>query len=98
MTSDELNAYLEVNQMVEWAEDGEGNLYFRHKLLDRGDEKVKVEKNVINKLTPALLEKVLVGGRNIEHITRITGYFSKVASWNKGKKAELADRQKVLVS
>ncbi|MCL5674945.1 MAG: anaerobic ribonucleoside-triphosphate reductase [Candidatus Omnitrophica bacterium] len=31
-------------------------------------------------------------GKNVEQITRVTGYFSKVGSWNKGKKAELKDR------
>ncbi len=29
---------------------------------------------------------------DIEHITRITGYFTKVSSWNKGKIGELKDR------
>ena len=33
-------------------------------------------------------------GRNIEHITRVTGYFSKVGGWNKGKVAELVDRHR----
>jgi len=33
-------------------------------------------------------------GRNIEKITRVTGFFSKVGSWNKGKVAELRDRKK----
>lgn len=28
----------------------------------------------------------------VEQITRITGYFTKVASWNKGKRGELKDR------
>ncbi len=28
----------------------------------------------------------------VEQITRITGYFTKVASWNKGKRGELRDR------
>ncbi len=32
------------------------------------------------------------GGLNIDHITRVTGYFTKVSGWNKGKKAELKDR------
>jgi len=32
------------------------------------------------------------GSRNIECMTRITGYFSKIAGWNKGKLGELADR------
>ena len=31
---------------------------------------------------------------NIEGITRITGYFSKVSGWNKGKLAELKDRHR----
>ncbi|MFC1560183.1 anaerobic ribonucleoside-triphosphate reductase, partial [Candidatus Margulisiibacteriota bacterium] len=31
---------------------------------------------------------------HVEGITRITGYFSKVSGWNKGKIAELRDRQK----
>ncbi len=30
--------------------------------------------------------------KNIDHITRVTGYFTKVSGWNKGKKAELKDR------
>ncbi len=32
------------------------------------------------------------GSENIDHITRVTGYFTKVSGWNKGKKAELKDR------
>ncbi len=30
--------------------------------------------------------------RNCEHTTRVTGYFSRVSAWNKGKKQELKDR------
>lgn len=32
------------------------------------------------------------GSANLEHMTRVTGFFSKVESWNKGKIAELRDR------
>jgi len=32
------------------------------------------------------------GSTKIDHITRVTGYFTKVSGWNKGKKAELKDR------
>ncbi|MBN2619901.1 anaerobic ribonucleoside-triphosphate reductase [candidate division WOR-3 bacterium] len=28
----------------------------------------------------------------VDHITRVTGYFTKVSGWNKGKKGELKDR------
>lgn len=34
------------------------------------------------------------GSEEVEGITRITGYFTKVSSWNKGKKGELKDRYK----
>jgi len=34
------------------------------------------------------------GSENVEHITRVTGFFSKVAGWNRGKVAELADRNR----
>lgn len=32
------------------------------------------------------------GSQDLEHITRITGYFTRVSSWNKGKVGELKDR------
>jgi len=34
------------------------------------------------------------GSDNVDGITRITGYFTKVSSWNKGKLAELRDRDR----
>ena len=34
------------------------------------------------------------GSEEVEGITRITGYFTKVSSWNKGKLGELHDRRK----
>lgn len=33
------------------------------------------------------------GSHNIEYITRVTGFFSKIGGWNKGKIAELRDRR-----
>ena len=33
-------------------------------------------------------------GKNIEQMTRVTGYFSKVGGWNKGKTGELKDRSR----
>jgi len=33
-------------------------------------------------------------GHNVEHITRVTGFFSKVSAWNKGKRAELQQRHR----
>ncbi|MCD6486253.1 MAG: anaerobic ribonucleoside-triphosphate reductase [Syntrophobacterales bacterium] len=34
------------------------------------------------------------GSENVERITRVAGYFSRVSSWNRGKLAELRDRKK----
>ena len=34
------------------------------------------------------------GSAEVDFITRVTGYFSRVSGWNKGKKAELLDRYK----
>lgn len=34
------------------------------------------------------------GSDAVDFITRVTGYFSKVSGWNKGKQAELVDRYK----
>ena len=31
-------------------------------------------------------------GKNVEQITRVTGFFSKASGWNKGKRGELTDR------
>lgn len=97
MTLEELNAYLENNPQIEWARDEEGNLYLRHAVFDNEHEKVKIEPQALDKLTAKKLGRILVGGRNVEHITRVTGYFSRVSGWNKGKKGELADRKRISV-
>jgi ribonucleoside-triphosphate reductase len=34
------------------------------------------------------------GSHDVDHVTRVTGYFSKDSMWNKGKIAELRDREK----
>jgi hypothetical protein len=97
MTLEDLNAFLEKNKDVEWTQDDEGNIYLRHSVFDGDKEKVKIEPGALGAITAEQLEKVLVGGRNVEHITRVTGYFSRVSGWNKGKRGELVDRERVKV-
>ena len=41
-----------------------------------------------------ILERGIKQGRDVHHMTRIVGYYSRVENWNKSKKAELNDRQK----
>jgi hypothetical protein len=98
MTLEELSAFLESNRKIQWARDDAGNIYLRHELFDNPDEKIKIEPKALTELTPHKLEKVLVGGRNVEHITRVTGYFSRISGWNRGKRGELADRHRTQVS
>ena len=38
------------------------------------------------------LEKQIIQGKDVHHITRIVGYFSRVENWNKSKIGELKDR------
>lgn len=97
MTRAELDTYLESRPHVLWAIDDGGNFYFRHDQYDDEHQKVKVEPRALAELTAEKLDQVLIAGRNIEHITRITGYFSRVSGWNKGKKGELAERSRVAV-
>ena len=97
MTKAELDQYLEDRPHVLWAEGDDGNFYFRHEQFDGENEKLKVEPKAMKELTAEKLDQVLTAGRNVDHITRITGYFSRVAGWNKGKKGELADRHRVAV-
>jgi len=97
VTHEELDAFLESHQEVEWALDQDNNLLLRHTQFDSEHEKLKIEPRALAQLTPQKLESLLVGGHNVEHITRVTGYFSRVSGWNKGKRGELAERDRVTV-
>ena len=69
--------------------DGKDGLYVKNKTFE-------TETHFTNEIISQMeLKDLLVAthqGRNIEHMTRVTGYFSKVAGWNKGKVGELKDR------
>ena len=43
------------------------------------------------------LDKACKQGKDVDHISRVTGYFSKTSGWNRGKQAELKDRARVKV-
>lgn len=53
-----------------------------------------VTRRGLQEMTTVELWSKLIQGLNVEGITRITGYFSKVNSWNGGKLAELRDRNR----
>ena len=83
MNMEELDQFLESRPYVLWMQDEEGNLYLRHEHFDSENEKLKIEPKGLEALTPQKLDKLLTAGRDVEHITRITGYFSRVSGWNK---------------
>lgn len=44
-----------------------------------------------------ILEDIFTGKREpavLQHMTRVVGYYSRIANWNKSKVGELKDRQK----
>jgi len=44
---------------------------------------------------PGLIDECsYCGSTDVEGITRITGYFTKISSWNKGKLGELRERMR----
>ncbi len=52
--------------------------------------------NSCGKTVRGLIEKCsFCGSEDVEGITRITGYFSKIPRWNKGKLGELKDRARI---
>ena len=52
----------------------------------------RVAGRVLPSMTSKELLRAINRGLDLEHITRITGYFTKVSGWNKGKLGELKDR------
>jgi len=48
----------------------------------------------LSEMEPKELEPTLLKGLNVVQITRVTGYFTTIKSWNKGKIGELKDRHR----
>ena len=95
MTKPELNQFLDENRHIEWAED-EGALLFRNANLPWYQEDPKHATRITAAAMQGLDEmgllKEINRGVDVTGIARITGYFSKISSWNGGKLAELRDR------
>jgi len=51
-------------------------------------------KDVIEENDWETLKIRIYQGKDIYHVTRIVGYFSRIENWNKSKLGELKDRQK----
>ena len=95
MNKDGLAHFLEKNQHIECRSD-DLYTYFRNTHLlfyaNNPDSCTRMDNAVVTKLTSAELLLEINRGLEVEQITRITGYFTKVSQWNKGKLGELKDR------
>lgn len=93
MTLEEFEQFVE-RDGIEWAEDEE-NFYFRDTNFPYYETNaLEVKKEKMASLSPDELDREIHSGLRVEHITRVTGYFAKVNSWNAGKRGELKDRAK----
>jgi hypothetical protein len=45
-------------------------------------------------VTSQELLKIVINGRDVLHMTRVVGYYSRTQNWNKSKLGELKDRHK----
>ena len=98
MTHRELKSFLLTNENIEYHTD-ESFSYFRNRDLpwyaNNPRHSTRITNDIVAKLSPKELMSQVNRGLEVEHITRITGYFTKVSQWNKGKRGELKDRMRV---
>jgi hypothetical protein len=99
MTKDEFDDFCESHKDIEWQYDEEKKEFaFRNICLDwylaDKNRATVVTEDKIKDIKPDDLLKAINSGLEVEQMTRITGYFAKVASFNKGKMGELKDRHK----
>lgn len=95
MKIDEFTRFLDQHrEEYEWAQgahEGTEGIFVKNKLYDA--ETHYTDKAIEGNELIALLSYSRQG-KNTEKITRVTGFFSKVGSWNKGKTGELKDRHR----
>jgi hypothetical protein len=57
----------------------------------------RIAEDAGGRFAPNQIVEMCKAGRDVTQVTRVTGYFSKVGSWNPGKRIELKDRHRVMV-
>ena len=101
MNQAELNEFLAKNKNIECHTDSSYS-YFRNKDLpwyaSNSGNTTRITKDILAQLSSEELISQINRGLEVEQITRITGYFTKVSQWNKGKRGELQDRFRVKIS
>jgi hypothetical protein len=85
----ELKNHLEADKAnFDYSEEAEGIL-IKNK---RFGTKILCSPEAVAQYDWPTIKNFSVCGRDVNHITRVTGYFTIVEGWNKGKLAELDDR------
>lgn len=95
MMKEELIDYLNNrNSEYLWEEGeykGEDGIFVKHL---RFNTITHISDRHINRYDLNSVKAHLHQGKNVEHVTRVTGFFSKTSSWNPGKRGELVDRKR----
>jgi hypothetical protein len=103
MNAQELELFLEQNDHIQCFDaEAEQLLCFRNEHLawyrNNPERKTAITYGKVEEMNADTLLGAINRGLEVENITRITGYFTKVASWNPGKRGELKDRRKFAVN
>lgn len=99
MILEQLDKFLEFHTEIEYNYDNTADtFYFRDTTLpwytNNPNNSTAITGDKMMELSNEDLLKAIRKGLEIEGITRITGYFTKVGNWNKGKLGELRDRNR----
>ena len=86
------------NNGIDWAEgdhNGIKGFYLRWIESKEPEDKpdIHVSLDELKNLSWDQIYKSVINGRDVFHVTRIVGYFSKTKNWNKSKIGELKDRR-----
>ena len=99
MTHSELSSFSDKHSNIVWQDNLEGQILFRNESLlwyqNNPQGVTAIDYDTLAVLDEDGLLQAVNGGLEIEQMTRVTGYFSKVGMWNKGKIAELKDRRRM---
>ena len=103
MHRQELDRFFAEQPHIEWLDDvDQEQLLFRNTELAwyqaDANRATAIKYWKIDMLTPDALLGEINRGLELEQITRITGYFTKINSWNPGKRGELHDRRRWALS
>lgn len=92
MKFDDLIAHLERFEDWSWRYDPEKPSEAIHIRNGRFETVTRATFEAIEENSLAMILNACIRGKDVTQITRVTGYFSRVGNWNKGKTGELKDR------